>query len=154
MGRGARDTVAYPLWPPFAVGVPWVVGAALTTTIGDPIELGGWRIPAGLVVAFGVRNGWALWLFGRHRTGLLPGQTTNALFEEGPHRISRDPLYVGLLALSVGLALLAPTIWALLLLPAAVVLTWWGAIEPEEHDLRQRIGGPYEAYARRVRRGL
>lgn len=151
-----RDTLAYRLWPPFAIGAPWVVGALLTTALGDPLELGEWRIPVAwaLVVAFVVWNGWALWLFGRHRTGLLPGQATNALIEDGPYRISRNPLYVGLLALYVGLALLAPTGWGLLLFPAAVLLVWWGAIEPEEHYLRERLGEPYDAYRRRVRRWL
>src|SRR3712207_7297714 len=53
-------------------------------------------------------NGWSLWLFHRHETGLLPGQATHMLIEEGPYRLSRNPLYVGLLALYLGLALLAP----------------------------------------------
>jgi hypothetical protein len=33
------------------------------------------------------------------------------MIEEGPYRLSRNPLYVGLLALYLGLALLAPTFW-------------------------------------------
>ena len=34
-------------------------------------------------------NGWSLWLFGRHQTGLLPGQATHTLIDEGPYRVSR-----------------------------------------------------------------
>ncbi len=81
-------------------------------------------------------NGWALWLFVRHDTGLLPGEPTNALIEAGPFRRSRNPLYVGLLALYLGLALLAPTVWGLALFPVAIVLIFWGAIRPEERYLR------------------
>jgi protein-S-isoprenylcysteine O-methyltransferase Ste14 len=40
------------------------------------------------------------------------------------------------------------------LFPAAVLLVLWGAILPEEQFLRRRFGGPYEEYARRVRRWL
>ena len=93
-------------------------------------------------------------MFGRHRTGLLPGQITNAIIEEGPFRVSRNPLYVGLLALYIGLALMAPTVWGLVLFPAAVLLILWGAILPEERYLHERFGVAYEAYARRVRRWL
>lgn len=72
----------------------------------------------------------------------------------GRYRLSRNPLYVGLLALYLALALLAPTCWGLVLFPAAVLLIRWGAIRPEERFLHQRFGAQYDDYARRVRRWL
>lgn len=93
-------------------------------------------------------------LFGRHETGLLPGQATHTIIEEGPYRLSRNPLYVGLLALYLGLALLAPTFWGLVLFPTAVIFVHWGAIRPEERFLHERFGAPYDDYKRRVRRWL
>src|SRR5262245_32140766 len=130
MSEEPRDTVAYRLWPPVAIAAPLLVGWLLTTSRGDPIPLGEWRVPIGwaLTLFFVAWNGWALWLFGRHRTGLLPGQPTDAMIETGPFRVSRNRLYVGLLALYVGLALLAPTVWGLALFPVAVGLLFWGAI--------------------------
>ncbi len=74
-----------------------------------------------------------------HETGLLPGQATHAMIEEGPYRLSRNPLYVGLLALYLGLALLAPTFWGLVLFTAAVPLVLWAAIYPEEGFLDKRV---------------
>jgi protein-S-isoprenylcysteine O-methyltransferase Ste14 len=59
-----------------------------------------------------------------------------------------------MLALHLGLALLAPTFWGLVLFPAAVVLVLCGAILPEERFLEQRFGAPYDDYRRRVRRWL
>jgi protein-S-isoprenylcysteine O-methyltransferase Ste14 len=85
---------------------------------------------------------------------LLPGQPTRAMIEVGPFRVSRNPLYIGLLALYLGSALLAPTVWGLVLFPAAVRLLDWGAIRPEERYLRERFGATYDAYAQRVRRWL
>jgi protein-S-isoprenylcysteine O-methyltransferase Ste14 len=151
-----EDTVAFRLWPPVAIGAPLVVGWLGTSLWGDPFVLGGWRIPIGvaLVLFFVGWNGWALWLFGRHQTGLLPGQATTAIIDEGPYRVSRNPLYVGLLALYLSVALLAPTFWGLALFPAAVLLLSWGAIGPEERYLHQRFGSAYDDYARRVRRWL
>jgi protein-S-isoprenylcysteine O-methyltransferase Ste14 len=156
MVNGAARTVAFRVWPPVAIGTPLLVGWLATLTWGDPVHLGGWRVTVGggLLLLFAGWNGWALWLFARHGTGLLPGQPTQAMIEEGPFRLSRNPLYVGLLALYLGLALLAPTFWGLVLFPAAVLLVLWGAIRPEERFLHERFGAPYDDYARRVRRWL
>ncbi len=154
--RGDEDTVGFRLWPPVAAGGPLLAGWVATALWGDPVGLGGWRVPLGwvLVALFAGWNGWSLWLFRRHETGLLPGQATHALIEEGPYRLSRNPLYVGLLALYLGLALLAPTFWGLVLFPVAMLLLRWGAIRPEERFLHARFGEQYDDYARRVRRWL
>ena len=156
LGHDPEGGVAYKLWPPVALGVPLLVGWLFTVYWGDPVGLGVWRNPVGwaLTLFFIAWNGWSLWLFRRHRTGLLPGQPTNSIIEEGPFRISRNPLYVGLLALYLGLALLAPTVWGLALFPAAVLLLLWGSILPEERYLHERFGAPYDDYRRRVRRWL
>jgi len=149
-------TVAFRLWPPIAICAPLVAGWLATLLRGDPVDLGGWRVPLGWVLVLLVAgwNGWSLWLFARRRTGLLPGQATQAMIEVGPYRLSRNPLYVGLLALYLGLALLAPTFWGLVLFPAAVLLVLRGAIRPEERFLHERFGAPYDDYKRRVRRWL
>ena len=152
---GPEEAVAFRLWPPVAIGAPLLVGWLATLLCGDPVDLGGWRVPLGFALSlfFIGWNGWAFWLFGRRRTGLLPGQATHAMIEEGPFRVSRNPLYVGMLALYLGLALVAPTFWGLVLFPAAV-LVLWGAILPEERFLHERFGAPYDEYTRRVRRWL
>jgi protein-S-isoprenylcysteine O-methyltransferase Ste14 len=150
------DTVSFRIWPPVAIGAPLLVGWVMTLAVGDPVVLGGWRIPVGLalIVVFVAWNAWALLLFGRHETGLLPGQPTRTIMQGGPYRFSRNPLYVGLLALYIGLALLAPSVWALVLFPVAVLLIDWGAIRPEERYLHERFGAAYDDYQRRVRRWL
>jgi protein-S-isoprenylcysteine O-methyltransferase Ste14 len=156
MADDPAGVVAFRVWPPIAIGAPLLVGWVVTSGWGDPVDLGTWRIPFGwsLVLFFVAWNGWALWLFGRHQTGLLPGQPSTTIIEEGPFRHSRNPLYVGLLALYLGLALLLPTVWGLVLFPAAVLLILWGAIQPEERYLRRRFGARYDDYSRRVRRWL
>jgi protein-S-isoprenylcysteine O-methyltransferase Ste14 len=144
------------VWPPVALGVPWLVGYGLTATIGDPVDLDGpWLSVLGLllVLAFAVWNGWALWLMHTHRTALLPGGSTRAVIDTGPFAVSRNPLYVGLIALYVGLALLW-SFWALVLLPVGFGLLWWGAVRPEESYLSATFGAEYDDYRRRVRRWL
>lgn len=149
------DRPTYRVWPPVALGVPWLVGVTLSVTVGDPFRLSvspavGWL----LVVAFAGWNGWALLLMGAYRTALLPGGATTTLLERGPFRVSRNPLYVGLLALDLGAALLADSAWALLLVPVGLAALWWGAVAPEEAYLRRKYGDDYAAYCGRVRRWL
>ena len=76
------------------------------------------------------------------------------MIREGPYALSRNPLYLGLLALYLGIALMASSLWALVLFPLGVVLGDGGAIRPEERFLRQRFGPAYEEYAGRVRRWI
>lgn len=151
------DAPAYRIWPPVALGVPLLAGYALTATVGDPIGLPptvSTTVALILIIAFAIWNGWALVLMARHRTALLPGGSTRVILDRGPFRVSRNPLYVGLIALYLGLALLWPSFWALVLTPVGIAALWWGAIAPEERYLREKFGADYEAYCARVRRWL
>lgn len=151
------DAPAYRIWPPVALGVPLLAGYALTAAVGDPIALPptvSGTVALVLIIAFAIWNGWALMLMARHRTALLPGGSTRLILDRGPFRVSRNPLYLGLIALYVGLALLWPSLWALVLTPVGVAALWWGAIAPEERYLRAKFGVEYDAYCARVRRWL
>jgi len=147
---------AFRLWPPVSVGVPLVLGVLASVLFGDPLDTSAATTALGwlLVAAFAAWNGWALVTMARHRTALLPGGATTALIESGPFAWSRNPLYVGLLALSAGLALLAGSMWALLALPLEWALLRWGAVLPEERYLTRTFGPEYAAYSSRVRRWL
>lgn len=152
-----RDAPSFRIWPPVALGVPLVAGVAITEWWGDPLLVGGVAARAtgcGLVVAFVAWNGYTLWLMARARTALLPGGATRVLLEHGPFRVSRNPLYLGLIALDVGLALLWPSTWALLLVPIGVAALRWGAVLPEETYLTAKYGAAYSDYQHRVRRWL
>jgi protein-S-isoprenylcysteine O-methyltransferase Ste14 len=107
-----------------------------------------------LIAAFCIWNGWGLWLMHVHRTALLPGGATRVIIDRGPFGVSRNPLYVGLVALSLGAALVVPSFWALVLVPIGLGLLWWGAVVPEERYLSARFGAAYDDYRRRVRRWL
>ena len=144
------------MWPPVAVGVPLALGLLASGLVGDPLAVSpattwlGWA----LVAAFAWWNGWALLTMARHRTALLPGGATTAVIDTGPFARSRNPLYVGLLVLSAGLALLAGSAWALAALPLEWALLRWGAVLPEERYLTAKFGAAYDDYTARVRRWL
>jgi protein-S-isoprenylcysteine O-methyltransferase Ste14 len=144
------------MWPPVAVGVPLALGLLASGLLGDPLAISpattglGWA----LVAAFACWNGWALLTMARARTALLPGGATTAVLDTGPFARSRNPLYVGLLVLSAGLALLAASAWALAALPLEWALLRWGAVLPEERYLAAKFGPAYDDYTARVRRWL
>lgn len=149
------DAPEFRIWPPMALGVPFLIGLALTATCRDPITVPHARITgAVLVLTFAVWNGWTLSVMAAHRTAILPGGSTNVLLQSGPFRVSRNPLYLGLIALDAGLALLTPSFWALLLVPVGVAALRWGAIGPEERYLAAKFGTDYRAYRTSVRRWL
>ncbi len=139
-----------------SVGGPLVLGLVLSSTVGDPLEPSpatvgwGWA----LVAAFAGWNGWALATIARHRTGLLPGDPTTVVLDRGPFARSRNPLYLGLLVGSAGVALVAGSAWALLALPVEWALLLWGAVVPEERYLAAKFGATYTDYTDRVRRWL
>lgn len=151
------DAPSFRIWPPVALGVPLVVGAVLTKAWGDPVSM---TTPAVrwagglLVVAFAVWNGWTLLVMGSRSTSVLPGGPATVLLQAGPFARSRNPLYVGLVALDLGLSLLMPSFWALVLVPVGVVALFWGAVRPEERYLSAKFGADYEAYCARVHRWL
>jgi protein-S-isoprenylcysteine O-methyltransferase Ste14 len=151
------DAPSFRIWPPVALGLPLAVGLVLTAALGDPVSVASRpaRWAGGLLVAaFVIWNGWTLQVMASHRTSILPGGPTTVVLQAGPFRVSRNPLYLGLIALDVGLALLMPSFWSLVLVPVGVVALFWGAIRPEERYLSAKFGAEYGAYRARVRRWL
>lgn len=144
------------LWPPVAVGAPLVLGLVLTWLVGDPLGTSRLASAVGwvLLAVFAGWNGWALLTMSRHRTGLLPGAPSTTVVDRGPFARSRNPLYVGLLVASAGVALLGGSLWALLALPVEWALLQWGAVRPEEQYLSAKFGDRYDDYRGRVRRWL
>jgi protein-S-isoprenylcysteine O-methyltransferase Ste14 len=104
-----------------ALGAPLLAGVIVTAAVGDPFSLprtGTRVVGAVLCVVFAVWNGWTLSMMAAHRTAVLPGGATRTVLDQGPFRLSRNPLYVGLIVLDVALALLWPSAWALLPCPS------------------------------------
>jgi protein-S-isoprenylcysteine O-methyltransferase Ste14 len=134
-----------------------LAGVILTRSVGDLFSLprdGARLVGVALCAAFVIWNGWTLGTMAASRTAILPGGATRKILDRGPFRVSRNPLYIGLIALDVGLALLWPSAWALLLVPVGLALLFWGAVGPEERYLSAKFGVAYDAYRRRVRRWL
>ena len=80
--------------------------------------------------------------------------TASSLVTDGPFRISRNPVYLGGVLVSLGVAILLGSLIALVF---PVTLFWIlnGFYVPrEETALQTRFGAPYVDYKRKVRRWL
>src|SRR5687767_9924386 len=149
-----------PFPPPFLLVAGFLAGLALERwllriVLPDGrmrvvLVAGGWiAILIGLSLVF-----WALLTFFRARTAVMPHRGARRLVVEGPYTISRNPMYVGLSGLYLGLAMLFNVGWPILLFPAAILALDRLVIRREERYLLDAFGADYDAYCRRVRRWL
>ncbi len=79
-------------------------------------------------------------------------QPSLALATDGVYRYTRNPIYVGLTAVYVGVALRARALPALALLPIVLALLDSGVVDREERYLERRFGDAYRSYRERVPR--
>jgi protein-S-isoprenylcysteine O-methyltransferase Ste14 len=91
-------------------------------------------------------------LFVTHRTTIVPHGQARSLVTAGPYRLSRNPMYVGLMTLYFTMALVMNTLWPVLLLALPVWVLDRKIIPFEEANLARLFGEDYRAYQRRVRR--
>jgi protein-S-isoprenylcysteine O-methyltransferase Ste14 len=122
----------------------------LPSALGDSLRIGGVILAAAalLLAAAGLSQ------FSRAGTTVRPDRAPTALLERGPYRFSRNPLYLSLAALQMGLGLAFENLWVALLSFVTAALLARFVIVREERYLTEKFGEPYRQYCRRVRRWL
>jgi len=111
--------------------------------------LGGVLLASGVFLAM-----WGRRVMKRAGTNVNPTLPSTALVATGPFSFSRNPLYVALTLMYVGLALLANALWVLVWIVPVLVLMHYGVVRREERYLETKFGDAYRAYRSRVRRYL
>ncbi len=111
--------------------------------------------PALALVVLGV----ALAIWGRNAlvsagTNVNPYRPSTAIVDSGPYRFTRNPLYVSLTLMFLGLTLAFDTWWGFILLVPVLLVMHLGVILREERYLEQKFGDSYRRYRERVRRYL
>jgi len=147
--------VARSRWmPPRLFLLYGAVGAALHFALPAPVLL---RLPwlgAAVAAAGAALALWGERTFARAGATIKPFERSRVLVTSGPYRFTRNPMYLGLVALAAGLALAlgTPAPWAAAALLAATLHVRF--IRNEERALAASLGEPYQAFRARVRRWL
>jgi protein-S-isoprenylcysteine O-methyltransferase Ste14 len=110
---------------------------------------GGVLIAAGFLLMI-----WAWRLFQQQHTPIRPTDRAVTLVTAGPFRLSRNPMYLGITLMLLGISLVAGSP-ALLIAPIGFLVLMSAVFIPfEENRLREAFGETYERYIRDVRRWL
>ncbi|MFW9778231.1 MAG: methyltransferase family protein [Candidatus Heimdallarchaeota archaeon] len=108
-----------------------------------------------IVISLGIiLNFWAFKVLGNNNTTIDFNGKTTRLVTTGPFQISRNPMYLGGVVLSLGIAVTLGSL-STFVFPLALLLilnTYY--IPYEEMNLEKEFGDEYREYKRRVRRWI
>ncbi|MFN2602817.1 MAG: isoprenylcysteine carboxylmethyltransferase family protein [Gemmatimonadaceae bacterium] len=156
MTRANPDNAGVIAPPPLIFGIPLAI--ALYENQSKPFAIldpryG--RISGVALIAVGlVLMAAAMIQFLRAHTAIVPNRPTTALVDSWPYSMSRNPIYLALTIVYVGISLFFDTLWPFLLLPLVLIVMQRGVIDREERYLEGKFGDDYIDYKTRVRRWL
>jgi len=121
-----------------------------------PLRPSTWELAAGAIfLASGVvLNVWAERMFRHNGVGVCPFTHVPVLISAGPYRVTRNPMYVGLVCLNLGVTLFSGVLENLWSSIALLIWLHYAFILPEEAFLRRKLGEAFDKYAQRVPRWL
>ena len=97
---------------------------------------------------------WSAFLFNRAGTPIRPFEESTQLVSAGMYRFTRNPMYLGMVLILMGIAILLGSLSPFILIPFFIYLIQSVFIVHEESMLEERFGDEYRAFKRKVRRWL
>jgi len=151
-----RDHSGVVVPPPLIYALFFLVGAGLQRYLPLPRfpQVAGRILGAALALAWLVLTVSSFKSFWASGTSVIPVRPTTALVIHGPYRFTRNPMYLSLLLLYVGLACWFGWVWPLILAPGLVFVINAYVIGREERYLHHKFGQEYQRYQARVRRWM
>ena len=92
--------------------------------------------------------------FKKAGTGLLPFEEATTLVTDGFFRFSRNPMYLGMILMLLGAALLLGSVGALLPVLLFIVIIRYNFVAGEERFMEDSFGQQYLDYKANVRRWI
>jgi protein-S-isoprenylcysteine O-methyltransferase Ste14 len=114
-----------------------------------------WRLTGALPILLGL--GLAIVAerqFKRAGTAVKPFEPSSALVTDGVFRFSRNPMYLGMVLVLLGLGVALGNAISFVVVPVFAWLIAVRFIGPEEKLMAEQFGDAYEAYRSKVRRWL
>ncbi len=97
---------------------------------------------------------WSAALFDKAGTAIKPFDDSTHMVTEGMYQLTRNPMYLGMVVILLGIALLFGTLTPFIPIPIFVWLIQTIFISNEENALEKTFGDEYREYKERVRRWL
>jgi protein-S-isoprenylcysteine O-methyltransferase Ste14 len=97
---------------------------------------------------------WSALLFARAQTPIKPFEETTQLVTGGMYRYTRNPMYLGMVFVLIGIAMMLGSLTPFLPIPVFAWLIHSLFITREEVLLEERFGDAYRDFRNRVRRWL
>jgi protein-S-isoprenylcysteine O-methyltransferase Ste14 len=97
---------------------------------------------------------WSAWWFRSNKTTIDPRGNASYLAQEGLYRISRNPMYLGMLLTLLGASIFLGSLISFLMPPLFVWIVTVRFINREEKALLDCFGDEYVRYQARVRRWI
>lgn len=150
---GNPDSAGVKVPPPFIFLGGLAVGVGLEALLGSSVPVVPQWVGGGIALLAGIAlQATFIAAFNRRGTAVEPWKPTTAIVTTGPYRFTRNPAYLGMALISVGIALLVDSLWALAPLPIVLLLIDRTVIAREERYLERKFGDEYVGYRRGVRR--
>jgi protein-S-isoprenylcysteine O-methyltransferase Ste14 len=145
--------------PPVIYLLFLIVGVVANVILSWPLLGHEWLLFRLVACGILVAGGLGLAIAARQRftaagTNVNPRQPALAFVAEGPYRLTRNPMYLGMNAVYLGLSLAFDSVWNLVLFVPLILVLEFGVIRREERYLAHKFGAPYLQYRARVRRWL
>jgi protein-S-isoprenylcysteine O-methyltransferase Ste14 len=152
----SNDAPNVKIIPPLVYLVGIVIGFLATIWMPTKVVPNSvaWTVGGILIFCAAVLAGGAILKFKDVGTTVRPDRAANTLVIAGPYKITRNPMYLALALVYLGIAIAGQSVWALILLPVVLTVIQRRAIEPEEAFLERRFGANYIRYKENVRRWL
>jgi len=141
--------VAWALAFVVGLGVDWLYPLQFVPTTVPRAWVGGGVFAVGFVLAI-----WAMVTIRKAGTRVETNKPTTAIVANGPYRVTRNPIYIGMFLGLTGLAIGFDNFWVLATLVPFYLVIRYGVISREEAYLERKFGAVYLGYKSRVRRWL
>lgn len=106
------------------------------------------------ILAGGILNIWTDRLFKKNNTTVKPNETPTSLIKNGPFKFSRNPMYLGMEFLLIGVGLILGSVTSFVgavLFPLTMELKF---IRQEEKIMAEKFGDKFETYKKKVARWI
>lgn len=157
MSRDTNDRSNAIVHPPIAWAIAFAAGFGIDWLY--PLRFVPASIPSRWVGAIVFASGLALaiWAIVKiHRAGsrVEIHKPTTTIISDGPYRLTRNPIYIGMFLGQIGLAIGFDSLWILLMLLPFYLVIRYGVVAREEAYLERKFGSAYLSYKSQVRRWL